>query len=112
MSKERVIWNLVSDILKYHGNDFEDIYIHEFENHYGKQYRKIYCGLSYCFKLSCLPYPYENEIANAEEGCAYSFTGPWSSFKETGVNKAIEILNNYFKTKHQLSSESPNQVLS
>jgi len=93
MTRERLIWNIVSEILDTHGDEVDGMSIHEYTDAYGNDNRKIYHNQGYCFELS------KEEASDIEacieEGFVYTFSEPWDGFQEAGIDKAIEILNEY-----------------
>ena len=99
MSKEKFIWDIVSEILESHGDMVDDISIHEHTECYNR-FRKIYCSKGYCFELSEMPE--EQEIWNSDISeyvnkrvLEYEFSEPWEGFKSAGIDEAIKILNTY-----------------
>lgn len=98
-TKEKFIWDIVTEILENHGDFVDDISIHEHEDI--DEHRKVYCSQGYCFELSKkeidLAEDESNDEAFEEDGILYEyfFTEPWDEFKEAGIRKAIEILNTY-----------------
>ena len=100
-SKERFIWDIVNEILESRGETVDDISIHESGDSIDESY-KIYCSDGYCFELEkqshCEPDElddYSDIHALESDGCTYHFSEPWDGFKEAGIDKAIEILNQY-----------------
>lgn len=99
MSKEKFIWDIVSEILDSHGDMVDDISIHEHEECNDK-FRKIYCSKGYCFEISEIPD--EQEVWDDHRGeymekrvLEYEFNEPWDGFNEAGIDEAIKILNVY-----------------
>ena len=93
MSKEKFIWDIVSEILESHGDCVDDISIHEYEE-FEDQFYKVYCSKGYCFELSKIKAD-EDQFDNTECGFVYSYSEPWDGFKEAKIDKAIKILNRY-----------------
>lgn len=94
MSKEKFLWDIVSVILTTHGDEVDNISIHEHSDSYENEHRKIYCSLGYCFELSKEEAD-ENEVHGVENGYVYSFNEPWEGFKAAGIDEAINLLNEY-----------------
>ena len=93
-SKERLLWDIVSEILDTHGDMVDSMHIIEYKDAYDNENRKIYHSDGYCIELS-KEEENENEVHGVEDGFVYTFSEPWDGFKEAGIDKAIEILNEY-----------------
>lgn len=94
MSKEKLIWDIVSEILDTHGDMVDSIHIIEYRDAYDNENRKIYHSDGYCFELSKEKAD-ENEFFGVEDGFVYTLSEPWDGFKKAGIDKAVEILNEY-----------------
>lgn len=97
-SKNRLLWDLTTEILDTHGDIVDNIHIIEDESRDGELMRRIYAKTSnntgYCFEV----YKAEadpDEFTDVEEGHVYYFDERWDDFDTGGIDKAIEILNEY-----------------
>jgi hypothetical protein len=93
-SKQKLIWDIVSEILSTHGDMVDSIHIIEYKDAYDNENRKIYHSDGYCFELSKEEADV-NGFCDVEDSFVYIFFEPWDGFKEAGIDKAIEILNEY-----------------
>jgi len=98
MTKERKIWDIVQNILENHGDFVDNISIHEGSD-IDNESITIYNSDGYCWELLkgevCEPDEVRNFDDVDADGCVYSFQEPWEDFKNSGVDKAIEILSVY-----------------
>lgn len=99
MTKERKLWLIVQDILDNHGDYVDDISIHESTGYWQDEGFKIYVSAGYCWEIGREEMCAAEEVLNYEgvdeDGWSYSFSEPWEEFKESGIDKAIEILGAY-----------------
>jgi hypothetical protein len=103
MTKEKKLWGIVQNIMDNHGDEVDNISIHE-SGDWIDDYEeglKIYCSEGFCWELSrekCCEPEEVNETAVQDlqdDGFVYSFSEPWDGFKESGIDKAIKILGAY-----------------
>tara|TARA_R110000851_G_scaffold318322_1_gene482130 strand:- start:208 stop:519 length:312 start_codon:yes stop_codon:yes gene_type:complete len=100
MTKEKKIWIIANNILETHGYMVDNISIHDHKDGFDS-FIKIYCSDGYCWELK------KELIVNEELGACdshlladendwdYQFSEPWDDFKESGIDKAIELLGGY-----------------
>ena len=104
-SIEKQIWELSKNIIAAHdcGDicNIDDISIHQWKDEIDDEQIKIYCSSGYCWELKkeyvCRVENYCNHEGVDNDGFCYTFCEPWEGYKESGINKAIEILTPYTK---------------
>jgi len=103
MDKRKKIWLIVQKILDNHGDEVDNISIHqsgEWVDNLQEGY-KIYCSEGYCWEISrekaCDSIEVEDNYLEGlqNDGFVYSFCEPWDDFLISGIDKAIEILERY-----------------
>ena len=96
--KEVIIFGLANKILETHGDRVDSMDLIE-NSINGDESIKIYHGKGHCFELKkeyiCEPDEVLNFDGVCDDGYCYTFFEPWDGFTETGIDKAIELLNEY-----------------
>lgn len=101
-SAEKRLFEIVKDILENHGTDVDNISIHDSRTIYEEdEGYKVYCSEGYCWEVEktyiCDPDEVQDYSDVDSSGFRYTFAEPWDGFKESGIEKAIEILGAYGK---------------
>ena len=103
MTKEKQLWLIVQNILDTHGDQIDGISIHDDDDfRMGTENFKIYHHDGFCWELQRESMCDPDDVDDVDpmegvddDGFVYSFAEPWDGFKESGIDKAIEILGTY-----------------
>lgn len=109
--KERELYKLVNEVLDTHGDLVDKIHIID-NSEFDKKEFRIYHGDGYCWDVTVETMVetmvedeveiFENEGSFTEENgdCVfYGFSEEWDGFKQSGIDKAIELFSEYAQIK-------------
>ncbi len=97
-SKEKKLFDIAIRLHSVHGEIIDDVTIITFEE-IGIETVKIFCSDGFSWEVkkefACDPFDVCDHDGADADGYSYEFTEPWSDFKESGIDCAINKLFPY-----------------